>query len=315
MLRVLPLLALLAAEVLHATPPPPIVLWKSSPEMVDKTAHSVPPTNPERFALLQKSFNEADCRDQDFEAETVPHSQLKNLVCTMQGNTPEVIVVAAHYELEGRGTAAVDDWSGAIMLPMIYKAIRATVPDHTFIFVEFAGKEGARAYMERMTKKQRKSILGMVGLEALGIGDVQFWGNPNNGPTLQEKETTLGSILDDAADLVGQGVQRPVMERVWGSLKVDDTEEFHDANIPALLIHSIHLRDRKLPGSELDTVDAIDTTFYYQTYELLSTYCVQLDRTLDQKFSIRVKGRSAEDETHALPRKAPSFRVSALPPQ
>src|SRR5450432_1189957 len=159
MRRLLPVVVLMAAQTLGATSAQPIILWKNSREAVVNTVRAVPASNAARFALLRKYFDASECREKDLEEQPVPQSQQKNLICTLEGTTGGVIVLAAHYELEGKGASAVDDWSGAVMLPMICAALRASVPTHTFIFVEFAGSDGARAYLGRLSKPQRKAVL------------------------------------------------------------------------------------------------------------------------------------------------------------
>ena len=37
---------------------------------------------------------------------------------------------------------AVDDWSGAVMLPSVYQSLKSKARRDTFVFVAFAGEEG-----------------------------------------------------------------------------------------------------------------------------------------------------------------------------
>jgi hypothetical protein len=288
-----------SGPLLWADGPQPILLWKNSPGVIDRTARNVPATNEERYQRLRKYFEAVECRGSDLREQAVPKSKQRNLVCTMQGSSSDVIILAAHYDTEGKGEGAVDDWSGAVMLPMIFRAVHATVPQHTLMFVEFDGRRGAREFVDSLSRKERKSIVAVLGIEALGLGTVEFSIDPNEDPGLQTKEATMGMLLDRAADIVG-GIQRPGMQRIWGELRVDDTQEFHRLGVPSVLIHSISWETRKIAGSALDTPEAINAKAYYDTYQLLSTYSSYLDRSLGEHFSIHeplAAGKSVDGTT------------------
>lgn len=55
--------------------------------------------------------------------QRVPHSKAPNLICTLAGETASTIVVGGHFDFVARGWGAVDDWSGAVMLPSLYESL------------------------------------------------------------------------------------------------------------------------------------------------------------------------------------------------
>ena len=63
-----------------------------------------------------------------------------NVICTLKGSVPDegAIVVGGHFDLVEVGTGAVDDWSGAVLLPSLYQTLTAQPHRHDFVFVAFA---------------------------------------------------------------------------------------------------------------------------------------------------------------------------------
>jgi hypothetical protein len=266
--------------------PEPIILWKSTPELVAKCAHSIPASNAERLALLRKLFQSAECRDKELEEQPVAGSEQKNLICTMEGKTGPVILITADYELEGKrkledkGVSAVEDWSGAVLLPLISNALHATVPQHTFVLAELAGKRGAKAFLASRSKQQRRNIVGVIGLDALGVGPVRFWISPHDDGQTFFKERRMAMVLMEASNILKQP-EHPQFNNGATTLKVDETSEFRRAGIPTLLVHSLNPESRGLPRPMEDTAQAIDSKIYYDSYLLLCAYFGRLDQTID----------------------------------
>ena len=95
--------------------------------------------NSDRQKVLKDLFREVGCTD--LSEQRVPGSREPNIICAHDGAEPGVITVGAHYDAEGHGTAAVDDWSGASLLPSLYQSIETKARRHRFIFVGFSGEE------------------------------------------------------------------------------------------------------------------------------------------------------------------------------
>lgn len=81
-------IALLLLLAIPAALPQPIVLWKSSPELVEKCALNICGEHQGRFALLRKLFQGAECRDKQLAEQPVAGAERKNLICTMEGKRP-----------------------------------------------------------------------------------------------------------------------------------------------------------------------------------------------------------------------------------
>jgi hypothetical protein len=240
---------------------------------VDEMVLGVPQSNPLRLAQLKRAFNDVECIGGDLREQTTPDGT--NLVCTLPGSSTETILVVAHYEQVGEGMSVVNDWSGSIMLPFLYRALTATPRQHTFTFVALSGEHGAKPYLASLTHTQRRAIKAVVALDALGMGPMRFYIH-QIGSLRSPAENVLASQLLEAAD--NQGL-KPSESSIPGSwFRIDDTREFRYQGIPAILLHSVDGANRSIPGSPNDKPNAIDTNAYFASYRTLCYYIVALDQ-------------------------------------
>jgi VWFA-related protein len=234
----------------------------------------VPSADAERFSRLRAMFSGQGCTH--IEEEPVGHHAGNNLICTLPGNDAATILVVAHFEHEGKGAGAVENWSGAAMLPLLLHALSATPRNHTFVFAAVDGARGARTFMNNR-RATRRQFRAMFALEDLGLGPAKYCAF--NWAPLQE--FGLAQFLSDASTLLHPDAP---LERTGcpDLLKIDDTRVFREVDIPALVIHSMTLSERSLPGSAADTAAAINGDSYYESYQLMATYLAALDRVVEQ---------------------------------
>lgn len=266
-----------------------IILWNMSRESVDFLLRRVPQPNPTRLAQLKQAFSDLQCWPPHLREQSLPVGQ--NLLCTLPGTAPELtlgpagkfllnpnhgtILFLAHYEHEGPGQSAVDNWTGAIMLPFLFHALSATPRQHTFLFAEVDGEAGAKALFNSFTPSERQAIKGVVALNALGIDAVQFYVNPNDRVSNYGLAFLQRQLFQAAVD---QRMGPPVAAIPGNWQKTDETREFRHRGIPSILIHSVNWNSRHIPGSAQDTPLAIDHDMYYKTFTYLATYAVDLDQ-------------------------------------
>lgn len=259
-----------------ARPSRNIVLWKMSRESVDMLLSDIPQADPLRVAQLRQTFLDLQCRGPHLRERPAPGGG--NLVCTLPGDKSAkdgTVLFLADYEHQGPGESAVANWSGALMLPFLYHALSAAPRGHTFLFAEVKGEVGARALYDSFTPVQRKAIQGVVTLDALGLGPVQYYIEPDDTYAYYAWTRLQRSLLQAAAD---QQLPAPSYFAPGSWRKNDVTREFRHHNIPVMLIHSVDSADRHVPGSARDTEAAIDHDLYFQTLTLLADYAAELDR-------------------------------------
>ena len=260
---------------------PNIVLWKISPKSVDLLLGHVPQTDAIRLAQLKQTFTDLQCGGKRLQEKTAPEG--RNLLCTLPAagpktasgkDDPSIILVLAHYEHDGQGRSAVEDWSGALMLPFLYHALSAAPRRHTFIFAEVDGERGATALFNSFTVAQRREILGVVALDALGLGPTRFYINPNDSSANLAWMQLERSLLQAASD---QRLPAPGETLPGSWSRIDVTRPFRHHDIPSILVHSVEWSAREIPGSARDTEAEIDRDAYMQTITLLADYAAELD--------------------------------------
>lgn len=264
-----------------------ILFWNASPKSVGMLLNSVPQRDDVRLAQLRQTFSDLQCRGSRLREQPAPEG--KNLICTLpamgptssisagpeQKADPKIILFLAHYERNGSGQSAVEDWSGALMLPFLYHALSAAARRHTFFFAEVDGEAGADALYKSLTLAQRNDLVGVISLDALGLGPAQFYINPNDTYSYLAEMRLLPSFFQAAAD---QGQSPPRRAAPGGWFRVDAGRVFRHHNIPVMLIHSVDWDTRQVPGSVRDSAAAINRVVYMQTIGLLSDYAAELDR-------------------------------------
>jgi Peptidase family M28 len=144
-------LLLLTVRSGSADEPAKIVFDAIAPAIIQERLEHVTRKLPDRRAALESLFQTAGCKDERLTQQPVPRSKEPNVICTLTGETDRVIVVGAHFDLVDRGIGAVDDWSGAALLPSLYQSLASKPRRHRFVFIGFAAEEiglyGSKEYV------------------------------------------------------------------------------------------------------------------------------------------------------------------------
>jgi len=272
------LIFLLPAFASDANQPPKIIFWNMQRHSVDILVHTVPQRDAERLAQLKQTFHDLECKGDNLRER--PVGEGTNLICTLPGTAPqgtklETIVLTAHYEHEGAGMSAIDNWSGAMMLPFLYHALSAVPRRHTFVFAEVDGEAGSKALLRSVPGAR-----AVIAFEALGLGPPCFYIQPN-GSLLSYTEAMLKAALLRAADEIGKPEPEASIPGSW--FRIDDTRQYRYAGIAAILLHSVSRATKNLPGSVDDTAEKIDGDTYFGSYNLLCYYVVGLDQFPSQQ--------------------------------
>jgi Zn-dependent M28 family amino/carboxypeptidase len=242
-------------------------------ELVQERLHRVARKNPERELTLWRMFEEAGCAGDRLAEQRVKGSRLPNLICTLPGETSAVIVVGGHFDTDEQGLGAVDNWSGASLLPSFYEALATGGRRHTFVFVGFTGEEaglvGSRFYVRQLSREQKSSIRAMINLDCLGLSGTKIW--------LNGSDRTLAEMLARVAAAIGAPLAIVNADRVGTT----DSASFADKKIPTVNLHSVTQAKLAILHGPKDRLDAIGMDDYYQTYVLVSAYLTYLDKKLD----------------------------------
>ena len=241
-------------------------------EVVEQRLRAVPGTNEERHQLLGDMIRRAGCADRLVE-QPVKHSKTSNLICTVPGQSGSVIVVGAHFDAVDAGKGAVDNWSGAALLPTLLEGVAVVSRRHTFVFIGFTDEEkglvGSRFYVDHLSKEDRKNISGMVNIDSVGTSTTKV-----------ETERSSKNLIDALGRVAGS-LKVPVSVVNVHLVGISDSDSFQDRKIPAISIHSITQDTLPILHSKRDQIEAIHMSEYYDTYRLVLAYLAYLDEILD----------------------------------
>jgi Peptidase family M28 len=242
-------------------------------EVVAQRMHRLHLKNAEREAELKAMFAEAGCGENHLEEEIVKRKDPPNVICTLPGSTNSLIILGAHLDHAEEGVGAVDDWSGASLLPSVYEALAHTPRKHTFVFIGFTDEEtglgGSRYYVRHFPKEQLSTIKAVVNLECLGLAPTEVWSDVAN--------KTLLAALANVAQSMHLTLKGVNVERVAD----DDTHPFRDKKLPVITLHSVTQETLPILHSARDNLAAVKLENLYNSYRLVSGYLVYLDAVLD----------------------------------
>lgn len=250
-----------------------IEIHSLAPSVIQARLELVTPNMIERRARLESLFREVGCDGEYLTEKPVPHLKDPNLVCVLPGTTSTMIVVGGHYDLVSKGMGAVDDWSGAVMLPSLYQSLKSKARRDTFVFIAFAGEEGgllgSRAYVKQLSAEERKLIHAMINLECMGTSPPKVWAS--------RADKRLLAFYAHLAPGIGIKAEASNVERIGD----DDSHPFLDAKIPVITIHSVTQDTFPILHTPADRLKAIHADDYYDAYRLSANYLALLDQTVD----------------------------------
>jgi hypothetical protein len=239
--------------------------------LIEQRLEKVKTKAADRRVTLEAEFRDAGCNQID--SLKVPRSPLPDLICVLPAAAAHTILVGAHFDLAELGTGAVDDWSGASLLPSLYQSLAGEPRRHRFVFVGFAAEErglwGSKAYVKEMTAEARAGLSAMVNIDCVGMAPTTIWGN--------RSDPVLTAAYVKVARSLGLSPASMNVDRVGD----DDSHPFFNAKIPVASFHSLTQQNFRILHSVRDNLTAIDRQQYYDAYRLISLYLAYLDATLD----------------------------------
>lgn len=269
MIRVAPICLLLLLISTSFAETKKIIFLRLGLNIVQERVGLVPEQDEDRAQRLSQLFTNAGCPMNQQQIQKTD-SDLPNVICTIRGTGPDSIVIGAHYDHHG-GSGAVDNWSGAAMLPILAESIGSVAMKHTLIFVAFGGKyhgaSGSRVFMKELSPERKNHIAAMINLDSIGLTTPKFW-----------PDDSLVEPLQLAA--LNSHIPQPKPREV-DHLGLADTDVFRKAKIACITIHSLGHEGSDVLyviDSHEDTAKALDMRAYYETYEMLSVYLAYLDQ-------------------------------------
>ena len=239
----------------------------NKPVILDRIRESLP-KNELREAKIKELFAGVGCSAATAE-QPVKHLRTPNVICRLQGDTDEEIIVGAHYDKVSSGTGTIDNWSGAALLPSLYQGLAWKKPHHTFVFVAFAGEEeglvGSEYFVEHMASDELARTEAMINMDTLGLSYTRVWVHRADRKLVQ------------ALLAVSASMKLPVGEVDVEAVGSTDSESFAHKHIPSITIHSLTQQTLRVLHSPSDTLQQLHPDEYYDTYRLVQAYLAYLD--------------------------------------
>jgi Peptidase family M28 len=229
--------------------------------------------NAERYVRLKTLLDRSGCRGDIYKEQIVKGSSEPNMICTVAGTgaSPHKIIVGAHFDSRG-GDGIIDNWSGAVLLPVFAQSLRERPRRHNFEFVAFAAEEkglrGSRVYVKSIPKQDRTQIAAVIAIDSLGMTPTKYW---PFGSTEQLVSAAIG---------IGQWLKLEISGFNLNGLGTTDSQVFMDAHIPVLSLHSVTRPTWKIINGRRDVWSAVSWKDYYDSYRLISALLFYLDETL-----------------------------------
>lgn len=226
------------------------------------------PKNNQREAKIKEIFTGAGCAPNMTE-QPVKAAGNPNIICRLQGETDDEIIVGAHYDKVSRGTGTIDNWSGASLLPSLYQGLASQKRHHTFLFIAFSGEEdglvGSHFYVSHMSRDEADRTKAMVNMDTLGLSFTKVWGDRADKKLLQ------------ALAAISSSMKQPLAEVDVENFGSTDSESFADKHIPRITIHSLTRETMDVLHSPADNLKALRPDDYYDSYRLIQAYLAFLD--------------------------------------
>ena len=240
---------------------------------VEERLRQVTMNNAKRQAILRQLFEQAGCTGDALADQSFKKKRPANVICTLSGVTDSTIVVGAHFDHSTEyGEGAVDDWSGASLLPSLFQSLQARPRRHTFVFVGFGSEEeglkGSTFFVSQLSEEQLSKTKAMVNLECLGMGSTKVWAS--------HADRTLLGKLPGVAKALNLSLAAVNVENVGR----DDSDPFAKKRIPTLSVHSVTQETLRILHSTSDNLRVIKFDDYYSSYHLIAAYLAYIDTIL-----------------------------------
>lgn len=262
-----PALAVFIAVMCAAGGAQKVQFVAESKAAIVQRSKELPATDPERAARIKEMFADAGCSGGLLREQPVDGADAPNVICELHGEGNEVVIVGAHYDRISSTGRPIDNWSGASLLPALYRSLRGRKRRHTFIFVAFADKgvelAGAEFFAGHLSPAELRRTEAMVNLDVLGLSPTKVW-TSHSDKDLVHDLLVMAYLLKLAASQIDRDAA--------GS---SDSEPFASRQIPQITIHSL---------TQQNLAEGATTPFrpnnYYDTYCLLCGYLAYLDNIL-----------------------------------
>lgn len=238
-------------------------------EQIKQDLVTSPCEDKERLAAVKSLFERAGAPSSDVTIDK--YKNVENLVVIKKGESPEKIVVGAHYDKVADGCGALDNWTGVVTLSHLYRTLNGVPLKKTLLLIAFGKEEkglvGSRAMTNAISKDQVVEYCAMINIDSLGLGPPQVADNMSS--------KKLGQFTANLAK---------EMKMPFGHASIkganSDSSPFVSKKIPAVTIHGLNKDWPTILHSRNDQPSKVNPANVYLGYRLTLAMIVRLDQSL-----------------------------------
>jgi Zn-dependent M28 family amino/carboxypeptidase len=201
--------------------------------------------------------------------------KVRNLIVKKQGKTDETVIVGAHFDKVDDGCGAIDNWSGIVVLANLYRSMRESETQKTYLFVAFGKEErgliGSEAMASKIPKEERKNYCAMVNFDSFGFTYPQALQNVSDKPLI-----ALAKEISDA------------MKIPFGDAGIDiasaDSFPFKTRKIPAISFHGLSNNWMSYLHTSSDKLSNVNTQSVYIGYRHGLAFLSKVDQAACDAF-------------------------------
>src|SRR5499427_9837442 len=156
----------------------------STPEEIRSEFDSVPCKNGDRLKAVKALFEKMGAKSEEVTVEKVRGVENVVIRKAAANDTPEKIVIGAHYDKVSAGCGALDNWTGIVAVAHVYRAVKDLPLEKNIVFTAFGREEeglvGSSAMAGAIKKEAAADYCAMINIDSLGIAVPQTLDNASS---------------------------------------------------------------------------------------------------------------------------------------
>lgn len=247
----------------------------STPEEIRSEFDSVPCKNGDRLKAVKAMFEKMGAKPEEITVEKVRGVENVVIRKAAANDSPEKIVIGAHYDKTPDGCGAIDNWTGVAAVAHIYRTVKDLPLKKNIVFVAFGEEEkglvGSSGMAGGIKKEQAAEYCAMINIDSLGLGIPQTLDN------ISSKK------LIDFTIALAKDMNVPFAHaRVDGASS--DSASFIGKKIPAVTIHALNNDWQKILHTSNDQPSKVNHESVYVGYRVALALLVRIDAADCQGF-------------------------------
>jgi Iap family predicted aminopeptidase len=247
----------------------------STPEEIRSEFDSVPCKNGDRLKAVKALYEKMGAKAEEITVEKVKGVENVVIRKAAANDTPEKIVIGAHYDKVIAGCGAIDNWTGVVAVAHIYRTVKDLPLKKNVVFVAFGREEeglvGSSAMAGAIKKEQVAEYCAMINIDSLGLG----------APQVADNMSTKKLI--DLTESLAKQIKVPFAHGPLAGGDSDSTS-FNRKKIPALTIHALIADWPKILHSNNDQPAKVGHDSVYLGYRLALSLLIRIDEAECQSF-------------------------------